>query len=429
MLSLQSLFENNFEDDVELMQESIKSKKNLNFAFKDIPDYPPPPVNSERHREDLKLVQDCHLKPSLSAKFLDLSHEKVEKVFKKYCDENNLKYDKPTLKRLNKQLSKVVKKVKDKYQRQRPKDFMLSVGDNFPCENIPDMDSYSYPSGHTAHAYFNAGILSKEYPEHANELRTLAELIGQSRLDNGVHFPSDVEFGRYIGELAFRSLDDNIDKIEESSNKRATNGIFRKVAENLDMNHSLFNNCNEQYAHDLAEFIRRSNEIELYDVSYESCLDASKLFIQGFPGEYCTDNHYIRSHLEALTTAAKFKPIDSFTKITNVHKSLGAQVLERGAPGVLRDFKHSSRSGTVYPDPPELIDYLDKWSVTKEHPFIRHAFYEWIHPFGDGNGRSGRILLAAEMDFNFSEINKFIDNNYLDRVIMISDKIDQGFLR
>ena len=428
MLSLEKLFENNSSvDDVEKLQESIISKVNLNFDIDDVPDLVPPHPNSEKQKEDLKTLQDCFLNKSLSSKFLDLSHEKSEAVFKKYCKENGLDVDKKRIKHLNKQLSDVVKSVKDKYQRLRPKDYMTQTGINFPYDSIEDMESYSYPSGHTAHAYFNAGILSKEYPEHSNELRTLAELIGQSRIDNGVHYPSDVEFGRYIGELAAQKF--NSDTTVNEVSRRTITEIFRNAAKDCDMTHSLFNNYNEQYANDLAEFIRRSNEIEYYDVDYNDCLEAAKLFIQGFPGEYCTHNEYIRSHLNALTTAAKHKPVDSFQKITGVHKSLGAQVLERGQPGVLRDFKHSARSGTVYPDPPELMSYLDKWSVLKEHPFVRHAFYEWIHPFGDGNGRSGRILLAADLDFDFQKVNQMIDDSYLNRIIYISDKIAQGFLR
>ena len=428
MLSLEKLFENeSLIDDIDIIQESIVTRDVLNFKFKDIPELSPPIPNSTRHHKDLEVLQNCYLKPSLSERFLDLSHEKSEAIFKKYCKENGLKTDFKKIKKLNKQLSKVVKKAKDKYQRLRPKDYMKKTGEQFPYHDIEEMESYSYPSGHTAHAYFTSGILSKEFPDHLNEFRTLAELIGQSRIDNGVHYPSDIEYGRYIGELAARMQNDK--SSIPISDRKIVAEIFRNAAKNCEMTHSLFNNYNEQYANDLAEFIRRSNEIEYYDVDYQECLDAAKLFIQGFPGEYCTENKYIRSHLEALTAAAKYSPVNSFQKITGVHKSLGAEVLERGSPGALRDFKHSARSGTVYPDPHKLIDYLDKWSGTIEHPFIRHAFYEWIHPFGDGNGRSGRIILASELDFDFQKVNQMIDDSYLNRIIYISDKIAQGFLR
>ncbi len=428
MLSLEKLFESeSLVDDIEIIQESIIYRDVLNFNFEDVPDLSPPIPNSTRHHKDLETLQKYYLKPSLSERFLDLSHEKSEAVFKKYCKENNLDTDFKKIKKLNKQLSKVVKKVKEKYQRLRPKDYMKKTGEQFPYHNIKEMESYSYPSGHTAHAYFTSGILSKEFPNHSNELRTLAELIGQSRIDNAVHYPSDVEYGRYIGELASRMQNDNVSI--PISDRKIVAEIFRKAAKNCKMTHSLFNNYNEQYANDLAEFIRRSNEIEYYDVNYQECLDAAKLFIQGFPGEYCSDNRYIRSHLEALTTSAKYSPVNSFQKIAGVHKSLGAEVLERGSPGTLRDFKHSARSGTVYPEPTELMNHIDKWVSITEHPFIRHAYYEWIHPFGDGNGRSGRILLASELDFDFQKVNQMIDSNYLERLIYISDKIAQGFLR
>jgi len=421
--------------DVEELQSLITEKKSyLNFSTEQIPDLPPPDFKSHNQKKDLDVVKNCVLKPTLHNKFLDLSHEKSEAVFEKYCNENGLSYDKKLLKKLNKQLSQVVGSLKQKYSRPRPKVYMEMTNDEFPYSKIKDTESFSYPSGHTAHGYFIAGLLSAMHPSHSNDFRTLAELIGQSRIDNGVHYPSDVEFGRYVGELAAQSCLNNnysYDMIMSSADKKHSeiNESFRNAADGVNMNHSLFNNQNEQYVHDLAEFIRRSNEIELYTVSYDDCFDAAQLFLQGFPGEYCSDNQYIQSHLNALTEAAKLKPVDNLYKIQNVHKALGPHVLERGEPGMLRNFSHMSRSGVQYPEPSEIIDYIGKFTGINDIPFVRHVFYEWVHPFCDGNGRSGRIILAAECDFDFERVNKMIDNNYLNNVIFISNKIAQGFLR
>lgn len=44
----------------------------------------------------------------------------------------------------------------------------------------------------------------------------------------------------------------------------------------------------------------------------------------------------------------------------------------------------------------ELLNWYHSYPVTLEHLAAFHARYEMIHPFQDGNGRTGRILLFRE---------------------------------
>ena len=58
-----------------------------------------------------------------------------------------------------------------------------------------------------------------------------------------------------------------------------------------------------------------------------------------------------------------------------------------------------------YLDVPELVDKYCKWLIQEFHykegqdfsmcavqAIVAHVYLEWIHPFGDGNGRTGRLL-------------------------------------
>lgn len=65
---------------------------------------------------------------------------------------------------------------------------------------VPLPASGSYPSGHSTQAYLWAGLLAEVFPEHRAALRERASLVAWSRVVGGVHYPSDIEAGRLLGD-------------------------------------------------------------------------------------------------------------------------------------------------------------------------------------------------------------------------------------
>lgn len=61
------------------------------------------------------------------------------------------------------------------------------------------LDRFSFPSGHTLHAFSMALIVSHEFGEFAPTLAVLAAMISASRPILGLHYPSDVLAGAAIG--------------------------------------------------------------------------------------------------------------------------------------------------------------------------------------------------------------------------------------
>ena len=56
----------------------------------------------------------------------------------------------------------------------------------------------AFPSGHCIQAYYLAKTLSREYPDHSQQLYKLAEDCAKARVYAGLHYPSDNEFGKWI---------------------------------------------------------------------------------------------------------------------------------------------------------------------------------------------------------------------------------------
>jgi fido (protein-threonine AMPylation protein) len=388
----------------------------------DFPHVDPPDPSTPAHNEDIRAVKDCVSNPRYSKKILNIADNDPFSMFNSIVKKNNLDVNLEKYEELNDQLSSIVLSLKFKYNRPRPKKYMRVSQDTFDYEKIEDMDTPAYPSGHTAHAFFNATLLSGEFPKYKKEFNAIANVIAHTRVDLGKHYPSDCSFGRYVGEEAAKACltgkhAEHITIKEgklSSDQRRTSRDVFYNAAQKHDKK-----KCGSTYVDELCEFIIQSNLIERYHVDITEALNASKSFMRGLPVEYCTNDKYIRSHLSALETAAAVGKVDSPLKIQQIHKSLGQDVMERGVVGKFRNFEHAALStGYSYTHPDFILSDLLSW-CDKDYStnFKRHADYECIHPFADGNGRSGRIIFVCDEDFDLLSVNKMIGTQYIPSLV------------
>jgi len=368
-----------------------------------------PSENSKHFKEDFEEVLRCHNNPSMTTNFLRDSDDSVEEIFKRYCKEND--YRNINWKKLSdaiEDVDTVVLKLKYENNRPRPIHYLQDVNSNL---DIKYKKSPSFPSGHTAIAYFLCDTISNSIPELRQDLQTLASLVGQSRIENAVHFPTDVEYGRLVGEtladLFMRQDRNKIDKSLAAKN-------YKQFAEKL---RSRSESKPRSIVRDVADFICRTCEIENFYVNYSECVEAVKYLIAGIPPRRVTNNPHIISQIDGLVMANKLGKIDNNHKVCNIHKCFNQEILERGTPGEFRNFSHKSRSGVQYPEPYTCHQHLKNCHKYADSPWLRHLIYEYIHPFCDGNGRSGRIILAADLDFDFKKVNTLIDESYLNNII------------
>lgn len=93
------------------------------------------------------------------------------------------------------------RRAKEFYQRPRP---YFSNPLVQPC--IDREDTFAYPSGHATYSRAMARILATIFPHKALALLERADQVALSRVQGGVHHPSDIEAGKKLGDEVARRL-------------------------------------------------------------------------------------------------------------------------------------------------------------------------------------------------------------------------------
>lgn len=88
------------------------------------------------------------------------------------------------------------KYLKSRLVRERPYVSHLGI-----VPGTPALDRYSFPSGHTLHAVSFTSIAVYDFPALAVVLVPFAILVALSRVVLGLHYPTDVAAGAFLGAL------------------------------------------------------------------------------------------------------------------------------------------------------------------------------------------------------------------------------------
>ena len=108
---------------------------------------------------------------------------------------SNEQYNKINKIILSKELAKIIIYYKKLYNRARPSQIAPELVKPLHSKTAK---TPGYPASHTVQAFIAARILSKWVPNRKQEWEEIAERCANIRIIAGLHYPSDIEFGKRL---------------------------------------------------------------------------------------------------------------------------------------------------------------------------------------------------------------------------------------
>ena len=135
----------------------------------------------------------------------------IRETFVKEKDDGQRNFEKivgpdPLIKQLIDESGPIIGKLKDYYNRPRPKVLAKKFNIDMKDIELKTMKTPSYPSGHSVQSYLLGLTLSDKYPQKRDKLMKEARDISFSRQVAHAHYPSDSKFGEYLRNILFNNL-------------------------------------------------------------------------------------------------------------------------------------------------------------------------------------------------------------------------------
>lgn len=163
---------------------------------------PPPPSEMERVAE-LSKVSDQYRNRKCPEQMQDVLDSDMDALFNALLIDAGLPSSMYMITGIRRSILPSIRLHKDYFGALRPNVLAERHGIDFEYDYLDSAQTPSYPSGHTTWATYLAKVLGAIYPEMQSKLDKLANQVADSRIDRGVHLPSDNDAGRQLAQALF----------------------------------------------------------------------------------------------------------------------------------------------------------------------------------------------------------------------------------
>lgn len=175
-----------------------QKRTKITIPIKDLPQTPPPSDNSQEVGRELLQIKMHMEEAKLPESLMVLANDDPASIFFLACKKFNIASLEKQALEIKEDFNKIAFDLKYKFKRLRPWSLAPSHGITLNVD-IPDSaDTPSYPSGHAMMGYGLAEFYKSHYPEYSNQWDKIADIIQHSRLQAGVHFPSDIKYAKKL---------------------------------------------------------------------------------------------------------------------------------------------------------------------------------------------------------------------------------------
>lgn len=173
--------------------------------LQEVPHLPSPPTISIDELEEVKRHQGAAEQDATRSILIKIFNNSFIDDFIKLLPPGNGHQIRPILEVLHSDCEILIEREKAYHGRLRPKIWAKRHHIPFHAYEIATEKNPSYPSFHAATSRIFALFLSELFPHKADLFNQLAHSVSQSRLDAGVHFPSDIKGGVEWADSAWKT--------------------------------------------------------------------------------------------------------------------------------------------------------------------------------------------------------------------------------
>jgi len=165
----------------------------------------PPPPSEEEHLRELSEVSYQYENRYNAPELQDALDSSSEHLFSNLLLEHGHVESPVNIKSMMDGILGSIVIHKSFFNVSRPNVLASKHGIPFKYDYLESAQTPSYPSGHTAQAYYAALLLADKYPLLREGLLNIARMVEQSRVDRGVHYPSDNKAGKLLATVLYEN--------------------------------------------------------------------------------------------------------------------------------------------------------------------------------------------------------------------------------